>query len=41
MKRATTHDAESALTDRFLLAEETSGLSAYVRNRLSAYACWT
>src|SRR5438309_3299978 len=32
MKRAMTHDAESKLTDRFLLAEETSGLSAYVRN---------
>ena len=28
MKGATTHAAESRLTDRFLLAEETSGLSA-------------
>lgn len=38
MRRATTHDAESRLTDRFLLAEETSGLSAYVRNRLLDHA---
>jgi hypothetical protein len=38
MKRAKTHDAESRLTDRFLLAEETSGLSAYVRNRLIDHA---
>lgn len=38
MHRAKTHDAESRLTDRFLLAEETSGLSAYVRNRLIDHA---
>jgi hypothetical protein len=38
MKRATKHDVESRLTDRFLLAEETSGLSAYVRNRLLDHA---
>jgi hypothetical protein len=38
MRRAKTHDAESKLTDRFLLAEETSGLSAYVRNRLIDHA---
>jgi len=38
MRRAKTHDAESRLTDRFLLAEETSGLSAYIRNRLLDHA---
>jgi hypothetical protein len=38
MHRAKTHDAESRLTDRFLLAEETSGLSEYVRNRLIDHA---
>jgi hypothetical protein len=38
MHRATTHDAESRLTDRFLLAEETSGLPNYVRNRLIDHA---
>jgi hypothetical protein len=38
MRRATTHAAESRLTDRFLLAEGTSGLSAYVRNRLLDHA---
>jgi hypothetical protein len=38
MKRATKHSVESRLTDRFLLAEETSGLSAYVRNRLLDHA---
>jgi len=38
MHRAKTHDAESRLTDRFLLAEETSGLSAYIRNRLLDHA---
>jgi hypothetical protein len=38
MESAKTHDAESRLTDRFLLAEETSGLSAYVRNRLIDHA---
>ena len=38
MRRTKAHDVESKLTDRFLLAEETSGLSAYVRNRLIDHA---
>ncbi len=38
MRRAKTHDAESRLTDRFMLAEETSGLPNYVRNRLIDHA---
>jgi hypothetical protein len=38
MHRTKAHDTESKLTDRFLLAEETSGLSAYVRNRLIDHA---
>jgi len=38
MHRTKTHDEMSRLTDRFLLAEETSGLSIYVRNRLIDHA---
>jgi hypothetical protein len=38
MRRTKAHDQMSRLTDRFLLAEETSGLSAYIRNRLIDHA---